>query len=94
LSHPLIDDNGDGRGRDAGQPGADGLTATRLILGAWLDEAESITDPVLLPCCQAAGVAADRGRDLKAGKNEMTPEAYLRELEGVLVDLARVSRQI
>ena len=49
MSHPLIDDNGDGRGRDVCQPGADGLTATRLILGAWLDEAESITDPVLAP---------------------------------------------
>ena len=90
----LIDDNGDGRGREAGQPGADGLAAARLFLGAGLEEVGSVTDPVLAPLIarrQALQRAVD---DLKVGKDDMPPEVYLRELEGVLVDLARVSRQI
>ena len=90
----VIDDNGDGRGTEAGQPGTDGLAAARLFLGAGLEEAALVTDPVLAPLVarrQALQMAVD---DLKATKNDMATDVYLRRLEQLLIDLARVSRQL
>ena len=90
----LIDDNGDGRGKEAGQPGPDGLTAARLYLGAGLEEAEIATDPRLAPLVARRQELRQAVDDLKAASSDMTPEVYLRELERVLIELARVSRQI
>jgi hypothetical protein len=90
----LIDDTGDGRGKEAGQPGLDGQVAARLYLGAGLEEAEIVTDPALAPLVarrQALRAAVDA---LRAAKEQMNAEAYGRELEQTLIELARVSRQI
>ena len=90
----LIDDNGDGRGTEAGQPGPDGLTAARLHLGAGLEEAEVVTDPRLAPLVARRQALRQAVDDLKAAKADMSEEMYLGDLERVLVELARVSRQI
>ena len=90
----LIDDNGDGRGTEAGQPGSDGVAAARLYLGAGLEEAEVVTDPrlaLLVARRQELRQAVD---DLRAVKADMSSERYLRDLEQVLIELARVSRRI
>ena len=90
----LIDDNGDGRGTEAGQPGPDGLAAARLYLGAGLEEAEVVTDPRLAPLVARREELRQAVDDLKAVKVDMSPERYLRDLERVLIELASVSRQI
>lgn len=90
----LIDDNGDGRGTEAGQPGPDGSTAARLYLGAGLEEAEVVTDPRLVPLVARRQELRQVVDVLKAAKADMRAEAYLRDLERVLIELARVSRQI
>ena len=90
----LIDDNGDGRGTEAGQPGPDGLAAARLYLGAGLEEAEVVTDPRLAPLVARRQELRQAVDDLKAVKADMSPERYLGDLERVLIELARVSRQI
>ena len=90
----LIDDNGDGRGKEAGQPGPDGLVAARLYLGAGLEEAAIVTDPVLAPLVARRQALTDAVDDLRAAGPTVSPEEYRRELERLLVELARVSRQI
>ena len=90
----LLDDNGDGRGTEAGQPGPDGLTAARLYLGAGPDEAEVVTDPRLAPLVRRRQELRQAVDDLKAAKTGMSEDMYLRDLERVLIELARVSRQM
>ena len=90
----LIDDNGDGRGTEAGQPGPDGLAAARLYHCAGLEEAEVVTDPRLAPLVARREELRQAVDDLKAVKVDMSPERYLRDLERVLIELASVSRQI
>lgn len=90
----LLDDNGDRRGREAGEPGPDGLAAARLYLGAGIEEPEAVTDPVLAPLVARRQALQRAVEALKAGKDAMGAAVYLRELERLLVDLARVSRQI
>ena len=90
----LIDDNGDGRGVEAGQPGPDGQIAARLFLGAGLEEAAIVTDPRLVPLVARRAELRQAVEDVKAAKGEMSPEQYLGDLERLLVELARVSRQI
>ena len=90
----LLDDTGDGRGTEAGQPGPDGLAAARLYLGAGLEEADVVRDPVLAPLVARRRALRQAVDDVKAAKDDMSADAYLGELERVLIDLARVSRQI
>ena len=90
----MIDDNGDGRGQEAGQPGPDGVMAARLYLGAGLEEAEALADPRLAPLVARRQALRQAVDDLKAAKADMREEVYLGDLERVLIELARVSRQI
>ena len=90
----LIDDNGDGRGQEAGQPGPDGVMAARLYLGAGLEEAEVVADPRLAPLVARRQALRQAVDVLKAAKADMSAEVYLGDLERVLIELARVSRQI
>jgi len=90
----LLDDTGDGRGVEAGQSGPDGSIAARLYLGAGPEEAEVVSDPRLVPLVTRRQALRQAVDDLKAVKADMRPELYLRDLERVLIELARVSRQL
>ena len=90
----LIDDNGDGRGQEASQPGPDGERAGRLYLGAGLEQVEVVADPRLAPLMVRRRALRRELDELQAAKADMSAEAYLRDLERVLVELARVSRQL
>ena len=92
TEHALIDDNGDGTGHEEATAG-DGLLAKTLYLDS-------------KPIEQAAGDAelarllGERQRleeaieKLKSRKAEMKQEDYDRELEDLLVELAKVNQQI
>ena len=90
----LLDDTGDGRGVEAGQSGPDGAIAARLYLGAGAEETGVVTDPRLAPLVTRRRALRQEVDDLKAVKADMSPELYSRDLERVLIELARVSRQI
>ncbi len=91
----LIDDNGDGRGREAGQPGPDGLVAARLHVGAGPAVAlPPSTDPVLAPLLARRAALEETVHELKAVRPSMSAASYREELERTLIELARVSRQI
>jgi hypothetical protein len=87
TERPLIDDDGDGVGHEAWNPGSDGALARATFL-----QAPSI------PANEIAAASARRQRelesqieDLKSRRASMPPAAYDAELERLLLELARVS---
>ncbi len=91
----LIDDNGDGLGREAGQPGPDGPVAARLHVGAGPGQLPAaVTDPAAAALMARRAALEEAVHALKAARPRMRAEAYLADLERTLIDLARVSRQL
>ena len=95
TERPLIDDDGDGVGREAGQPGSDGQAAARLHVGAGPGDALApSTDPAMASLMARRAALAETVHELKAVRSRMSAASYLEELERTLIELARVSRQI
>lgn len=92
IERALIDDNGDGEGKWAGAPGPDGAVAARTFL----DSASSgvPADPALAELFQRRAAIELQLDELRARKPLMSAEEYAREFERVMIDLARVSREI
>ena len=89
----LLDDDGDGLGREAGGDGKDGSTSSRLYLDADVMGALP-TDEELLALLQKRAALQIDLDDLKQRRQLMTPEEYQAEFERMMIDLARVSRDI
>lgn len=90
----LIDDTGDGRGKEAGEPGPDGLASARLYLAAGVSQELETTDPALAPLLARREALLDAIDDLRAARETMDPAEYLEKLEPLFVGLATVSRGI
>jgi hypothetical protein len=87
TERPLIDDDGDGVGHEAWNPGSDGALARATFL-----------QPSSVPADPAAAAALRRQRelesqidDLKRRRASMPPAEYDAELERLLLELARSS---
>lgn len=89
----LIDDNGDGIGREAGGEGTDGSAAARLYFDPDVPGAAP-TDEVLLALLQKRAALQGEADDLKQRRPLMTPAEYQAEFEKLMIDFARVSRDI
>jgi len=89
----LIDDDGDGIGREAGEDGKDGSAASRLYFVADVPGAAP-TDEELIRLLQKQTALQIEADDLKMRRQLMTPEEYRDEFERVMIALARVSRDI
>lgn len=89
----LIDDNGDGIGREAGGEGADGSMASRLYLDPEVPGAAP-TDEELLQLLQRRAALQIDADELKQRRQLMTPGEYQAEFERVMIALATVSRDI
>ena len=90
----VLEDSGDGIGADADRPGADGRLAASLYFGAGVEQPAAAADPALAPLVARrealeAEVAAHRAR-----KSALPQAEYAPELERLLVELARVSREL
>src|SRR5205814_309777 len=92
TERPLIDDTGAGIGREAQNPGTDGAVARVTYLEA---------DAALASGDKALAALAARKADLeaalellKARKGSMPAADYDAELEKILVELAKIMRQI
>ncbi len=90
----VLDDTGDGVGREADQQGIDGTRAARFYVGAGAEVKPVIADPMLTSLMDRRAELEDKIADLKANKDELESETYRIELERLLIDLARVSRGI
>lgn len=89
----LIDDNGDGVGRDAGGDGTDGSVSSRLYLDAGMAGGPPTDEELLRLLQQRARLQID-AEELPQRRPLMTPDEYQAELERVMIALATVSRDI
>jgi hypothetical protein len=87
----LLDDNGDGRGREADGEGDDGTLSQLTYLQTENVEAEDPETRQLLEQRQTLVDAVDR---LRLNRANMAPAAYDAELERLLLELARVDREL
>jgi hypothetical protein len=89
----LLDDTGDGTGKDVMDQGEDGAVASHT----YLDEARAgaaPTDDVLLRLMQRRALISADLEDLKIRKTFLAPAEYAREFERLMIELARVSHDI
>lgn len=92
TERPVLDDNGDRVGREAQAPGPDGTLARTTYLDA---EPGTITADVALAGLQRRLTALEgQLEELKSRKETLATEDYEAQLERILVELARVARQI
>jgi hypothetical protein len=92
TERPVLDDNGDKVGREAQAPGPDGTLARTTYLDA---EPGTITADVALAGLQRRRAALEAQlEELKAKKESLATDDYEAQLERILVELARVARQI
>lgn len=89
----LLDDNGDGEGREAGGDGTDGSASARLYLDPDVPGAAP-TDEALLTLLQKRAALQLDIDDLKQRRLLMTPDEYQQEFERLMIELARISRDI
>ena len=93
TERPVLDDDGDGVGREAGAPGSDGSLAQVTYLDTDLD-ADQLNDPALKELLERRVALEGRLEALKARKADTAVDAYRQELESLLVELARLSREL
>ena len=93
TERPLLDDNGDGRGRDASEAGDDGSTASRTYLDQQVAGAAP-TDEVLLDLLQKRAVIEGEIEELKVRRSFMQPGEYQKEFERLMVELSRIGRAV
>jgi hypothetical protein len=93
TERPLLDDNGDGRGRDATEAGDDGSTASRTYLDEQVAGAAP-TDEVLLDLLQKRAVIEGEIEELKVRRSFMQPLEYQKEFERLMIELSRIGRAV
>jgi hypothetical protein len=96
TEHAVLDDNGDGQGTDApGQPGGDGLMARTFFLSAGSQRLTAdLTDPALKALVEQRDALETKVAALQSAKDKTDPDVYERDLEQMLIELARVNRAI
>ena len=94
TERPMLDDNGDGVGRERDRGGPDGALAARLYVGAGADGGPDADDPALAPIIARRDGIEARIAELRSAKETMAPADYRAALEPQLVALARVSREL
>jgi hypothetical protein len=89
----LIDDDGDGVGREAGGEGTDGSVSSRLYLDPDVPGAAPTDEELLALLQKRAGLQIDAD-ELKERRQLMTPDEYQKEFERLMVALATLTRDI
>ncbi|CAN5640767.1 hypothetical protein BH23ACI1_BH23ACI1_10630 [soil metagenome] len=89
----LLDDSGDGVGGDAGEPGENGSLASRIYLDVPMPGAAP-TDDVLLKLLQRKATLEADVEDLKIRRTFLPGDEYAAEFERLMIELARVSRDV
>ena len=90
----ILDDSGDGSGREAGKDGRDGILAGRVFVGAGVEPPPIMLNPSLVPLVERRDALEEEVADLRSRKDDLEAGAYERELERLLIELAQVSREI
>ena len=90
----VLDDSGDGIGGEADRPGDDGRLAASLYFGAGVEHAAALDDPALGPLVARREALEAEVAALRERKDALPEAEYAQELERLLVELARVSREL
>ena len=93
TEHAIIDDNGDGVGREAGGEGTDGSLSSRLYLDPDVPGSAPTDEELLLLLQKRATLQIDVD-ELKQRRLLMTPDEYQQEFERLMIAMASVSRDI
>jgi hypothetical protein len=95
TEHAMLDDDGDRRGSAEPDPRAgDGAVARRFIIGARAETAAATGNGADVALVKRKEQLEAQVDSLRRRKETMKPEAYDRELERLLVDLARVNQTL
>jgi hypothetical protein len=89
----LIDDNGDGVGRGVADDGEDGTASSRTYLEA-APPGAAPTDEDLLKLLQRKALLEAELEELRIRKSFLPAADYAKEFERIMVDYAKVSRDI
>lgn len=92
TERPLLDDTGGGIGREAQNPGSDGVSARVTYLQP--EAAAATSDLALAALLKRRSDLEAELEALKTRKSELPPDQYETALERILVELAKLSRQI
>jgi hypothetical protein len=93
TEHALLDDNGDGIGADASaQSPSDGALARATYLER--DPAEETGDATMAALVAKRRALEEKAEVLRQKKSTTAPEAWEREYEQLMIELARVSHRI
>ncbi len=93
TERPMIDDDGDGIGREAGEPGADGLVARTTYLRP--DPPIPVSGNAEVDALRRRRAALDAELErLRVRKETMRPDDYERALETVLIEMSRIDRRL
>jgi hypothetical protein len=93
TERPLLDDNGDGVGKDAADPGEDGALASRIYLDEALPGAAP-TDPTLVKLLQRKTALESNVEELRIRRTFMPAPEYAQEFEKLMIELAQVSQEV
>ena len=92
TERPVLDDDGDGQGREADTPGEDGAVARTVYLDP---EPGAASGDATLAALERQRLALERQLDeLRARKAAMSDEQYQADLERILIELARIAQEI
>jgi hypothetical protein len=92
TEHALIDDNGDRVGRESEAPGPDGALARSLYLDA--EDADVANNPELAALVRRQRELEAEAEALKLKKESMSGPQWQAEFEKLMLELARISREI
>ena len=90
----VLDDSGDGVGSDADRPGDDGRLAASLYFGSGVEQTAAPDNPALGPLVARRDALQTEVAALRERKQTLPAAEYAQELERLLVELARVSREL
>lgn len=88
----VLDDDGDGVGREAEAPGQDGSLARALYLDP--ERSTGSGDPVVAALERQRAALEKQLEDLKGRRNELPEDKYQAELESIFIELARIGQEI
>jgi hypothetical protein len=93
VEKPILDDTGDGIGKDAAAVGTDGTMASRTFLDAEDDPARA-SGPALSQLISRRNALELEFDELKRRRGFMPTGDYEKQRDQILIEIARVSRQI
>src|SRR5688500_5271909 len=93
VEEPVLDDNGDGIGKDSGAAGPDGTIASRTFFDD-ADDPSRAGGPALSELVARRNSLESELDELKKRKDFMRLPAYEKRRDEIVIDIARVSRKM